>query len=407
MELTTECCRSTVQPSWSSWAHTRPPGHSGEGEGGGALVVLRAVRVPPLRGRRRALAQVVVREGRQVRGAHLERALVQVEQRRVQAVHDAALLVAHAQKRKARGHLLRDERKVLGRHGQVGQRHAALAHHALGHAARKVRHGRVVDERREVGLLVLAEVDDALAAVHARLHGHHLGQPLLQLAHDVVAERAHRAAKAHRVGHHVERLAVAGHVAHVDHHGLVGRQVRGHQRLELRHNGGRRDDWVDGGVRHGSMAAPPLHCRLKRQHARHEGARPRGDGPSGQLRPHVQRKGRINIRHHPLCHHHLAAPVCLLSRLEQQLDAPARQLALARLEQRGRAQQHGAVRVVAARVHAAGVRAAVGRARELRDGQRVHVGAQRHAGRPGRAAAQVRHYASPCHWVIIANAQFV
>jgi hypothetical protein len=69
-----------------------------------------------------------------------------------------------------------------------------------------------------------------------------------------------------------------------------------------------------------------------------------------------------------------AAP--LLRGLEHQRHA-ARQRPLPRLEQPRRAQQHGRVRVVPARVHAARVGAAPGRVHGLLNRQAVHVGAQR------------------------------
>ena len=85
-------------------------------------------------------------------------------------------------------------------------------------------------------------------------------------------------------------------------------------------------------------------------------------------------------------HHDPAAALVLLGRLEYEVD---RALEVARLgEIAGRAQQHGRMPVVAARVHHVGVDGTVRERVDLGDGERIHVGAQ-----PDRGAVTVHEAA--------------
>jgi hypothetical protein len=89
-------------------------------------------------------------------------------------------------------------------------------------------------------------------------------------------------------------------------------------------------------------------------------------------------------------HHLHGAAHALFGRLEDQVER-ARELAVPR-QVLGRAQQHGRMAVVPAGMHDAGPPAAVGQARLLLDGQRVHVGAQAYGARAA-AALQAAHQA--------------
>jgi len=103
---------------------------------------------------------------------------------------------------------------------------------------------------------------------------------------------------------------------------------------------------------------------------------------------HVEPEDRAHVRRlqRAVLDHARRTGAALLGRLEQQLHVPTR-WALTR-QQRRRPEQHGGVGVVAAQVGHPRHRRRVGHVVGLLDGQRVHIGAQRHGRAVGTALDQ-------------------
>jgi hypothetical protein len=134
---------------------------------------------------------------------------------------------------------------------------------------------------------------------------------------------------------------------------------------------------------HRRVPAAALHAEGEARAGRHHRPRPRRDDAAGARGhgPDVDAEGRARAGERAGAHHLGRAAAALLRGLEHERDAAGAgrgELGLARLEQARGAEQHRRVRVVAARVHLAGVRAGKGQARRLLYRQRVDVGAQHH-----------------------------
>ena len=132
------------------------------------------------------------------------------------------------------------------------------------------------------------------------------------------------------------------------------------------------------------------------------------DRPHRQSRPHVQAHDRINAVHDTFVDHaHRAGQPLLVHTLFRGLKQKAhlaRKLAcIVKLEQKlGRAQQTGHVDIVPTGVHHTRHLRRIFRVVLLLDGQRIHVGPQRH---PWSRLAQIAHNASQTHTGLRADTQ--
>eukprot|EP00958_Prasinococcus_capsulatus_P002157 scaffold198_cov352-Prasinococcus_capsulatus_cf.AAC.2 len=166
---------------------------------------------------------------------------------------------------------------------------------------------------------------------------------------------------------------------------------------------------IDGLVGDGAVAPFAGDHGVKHARARHhrpvgDRDRARGQRPA-EVGRGVDSEDDVHAGQRPLVQHLLRATASLLSRLKHELDGTA-QLAvgLQSLQNLAGAQQHGRVRVVAARVHAARVLALEGQVDVLVHREGVEVGAQ---GDHGRAAAERRHDPGDGEGVPVGDSQLI
>ena len=93
------------------------------------------------------------------------------------------------------------------------------------------------------------------------------------------------------------------------------------------------------------------------------------------IAPDVQAENRVRVVHYTLRNTHLRPAAGFFCRLKQEADFPGKRVAVFRQNAR-RAQQHRGMHVMPAGMHHALAFACVGQACFLRNGQRIHIGAQ-------------------------------
>ena len=138
--------------------------------------------------------------------------------------------------------------------------------------------------------------------------------------------------------------------------------------------------------------AVDMNVRLARARQQRTGAARQRAG--GQVGPHVEAEDAIcpvALEHAALAHR-LGAAGRFLGRLEHKEHVALRSAPgcsrIATVDIRRGGERHGHVSVVTARVHLAGMGRGKGRARRLRDGQRIHIGANRRGTRGARAGVE-------------------
>ena len=143
-------------------------------------------------------------------------------------------------------------------------------------------------------------------------------------------------------------------------------------------------DGIDGRLGPRGVAARADDLQVEHVGRGHHGAGAGGHVTHVQCRVHVQAEDRVQSVQRALFHHAHAARLVLavlgfFAGLEEQAHTAGQASLVGQfLENGGRAQQDGGVRIVAARVHDARARAVELGAVHFLDGQRVHVGAQPH-----------------------------
>ncbi len=147
---------------------------------------------------------------------------------------------------------------------------------------------------------------------------------------------------------------------------------------------------IDADVRQRGVGAAAAHHDLELVVGREDGAHPHGEGALGEAREVVQSVNPLDRKalEQAVGDHDAAAALVLLGRLEDEADDAVEVAGGGQVA--GGAEEHRGVAVVAAGVHGAVARRAVGQVGALLDRQRVHVGAQPD-GAVRAAAAQGAH----------------
>ena len=293
--------------------------------------------------------------------------------------------------------------EILRARGLGRLQHLIRPQHLPGDAGQKTGELTIVDDSG-----IAAEVAIAVIPAHLLHDGHHLLQLLLQLIPDGGIEAAHRARQRHPVADDVFAHAAVdfteGDHAFLHRGNAPGDQgLGGHDHLSGQHDG------VGAQVGVSAMrflAQDVDDDAIGRGHHR---ARAHAHRAHRQGGIHVDADDGVHIVHHALLHHQLGAAVPiaaddLFCRLEDELD-PARDLILHLLEQHGRAQKHGGVRIMPAGVHHARSPGFVGNVVLLIDGQRVHIRAQGDGG--AVAPAQIADHAGAGRLGLMGDAQIV
>ena len=196
--------------------------------------------------------------------------------------------------------------------------------------------------------------------------------PLNQIEH-LGGEGAHRAFQVAMVGDHVGGFAGLDH-GDGDHGRVNGFFVAGDDGLKGLHELASNGEWVHAIVGERGVGAFAANGDAKLVGGCHHGARAQGELASGQSWPVVHRVDGLHGKAlKETVFDHLARPTpAFFGGLKNQIH---RSLKIGVLGQvLGRCQEHGGVSVVAARVHAPGVDARVGKAVFLAHGEGVHVG---------------------------------
>ena len=131
-------------------------------------------------------------------------------------------------------------------------------------------------------------------------------------------------------------------------------------------------------------------CLTRTRQQRTGAARQRA---GGQIGPHVEAEDAIHpvALEHAALAHRLGTTGRLLGRLKHKEHIAlngARLLANRTVDIRRGGKRHGHVSVMSASVHLAGMGRGKGRSRRLRDGQRIHIGANRRGMRGARASVE-------------------
>ena len=139
-------------------------------------------------------------------------------------------------------------------------------------------------------------------------------------------------------------------------------------------------------MRHGAVRADALYLDVEPVGVRHALPGRARHGAGGHFAPDVRAVDGVDAFERAGFDHGKRADGDFLGRLEDDAHFADKLIGNVAQDAHG-AEHHGHVRIVAARVHDAGVFGRERRARVLGDGQRVHIGAQGHAVRRGAVGA--------------------